>query len=303
MNYTLAQQTRIGGRKSNQDRVGHAATEESLLMVVADGMGGHYRGEIAAELAVASLVSAFWRDAKPKIGNPDLFLFRALGRAHLAILRAAQEQSMPESPRTVLVACVVQDGHLYWSHVGDSRLYIVRQGRILARTKDHSYVQHLVDIGRIREEAIPAHPERNRVLQCLGGTMTPKLEPTATTRLECDDVVLLCSDGFWGPLTQRQMLNALIGRPIRESIAELTELAEKRAGPHSDNITVIGMAWHDEAVAAVDSPHTLPQQDLPTDVRDFTATEPDFMHMSDAEVEQAVDEIREALRKNKQEKA
>lgn len=303
MKFTLAQQTRIGGRNYNQDRVGHAATGEALLMVVADGMGGHYRGEIAAELAVASMAAAFRREALPKLADPETFLFRAIGRAHLAILRNAQEKAMPESPRTVLVACVVQDGHVYWSHIGDSRLYLIRHGRILARTKDHSYVQHLVDIGRIREEAIPVHPERNRVLQCVGGPVTPKLEPAAIARLERDDVVLLCSDGFWGPLTQRQMLNALIGRPVGDAIPELTELAERRAGPHSDNITVIAMGWNEEAVAAAESPHTLPQQDLPTDVRDFTATEPDFMHMSDAEIERAVDEIRDVLRKNRQEKA
>src|SRR2546422_3614267 len=103
---------------------------------------------------------------------------------------------------TLFRSCVVQDGYAHWSNVGDCRFYLLREGRVIARTRDDTLVQLLVDEGRIREEAIASHPERNRLLQTLGGYQAPR-PAGASARLAKDDVLLLCSDGFWGPLTQR----------------------------------------------------------------------------------------------------
>lgn len=298
MKFSLAQDSRIGARPMNQDRLGHWRTGESLLLAVADGMGGHLRGEVAAQIAVDLLGAAFQRDAKPSIADPDAFLGRALNAGHAAILREGQRLGLPETPRTVIVACVVQDGYAFWNHVGDCRLYIVRNGRILHRTRDHTVVQQLVDQGRIREEAVTSHPERNRLLQCLGGYQVPRPEPAARERLEKGDVLLLCSDGFWGPLTQRQMLHALMARPLAEAIPELVALAEARAGPQCDNVTVLAMAWAQDAVAqtaAAPAPAAL--QGVSTEVRDFSATEPDFVHMTDEEIAKAIEELKVALRK------
>src|SRR5437764_4302654 len=174
-------------------------------MAVADGLGGHLHGEVAAELAIALLGAAFEREARPRIPDPGAFLTRAIAAGHAAILREAQKRDLLDTPRTVLVACVVQNGFAYWMHVGDSRLYLIRQGRIVHRTRDHTVVQQLVDEGRIREEAIVTHPERNRLLQCMGGFQLPRPAPTATARLPKHAIVLLCSDGFWHPLPQRQL--------------------------------------------------------------------------------------------------
>jgi serine/threonine protein phosphatase PrpC len=138
---------------------------------------------------------------------------------------------------------VVQDGHAFWTHVGDCRFSLLRKGRILARSRDHTVVQRLVDEGRIREEAMATHPHRNRLLQCLGGYQLPQIEPPASARLAKDDILLLCSDGFWGPLTQRQMMHALLSRPLEEAIPELVALAESCAGLECDNISVVGMTW------------------------------------------------------------
>jgi len=297
MKYTLFQDSRVGARPYNQDRFGRFETREALLLVLADGMGGHEHGEIAAQLAVEYIAAAFLREAKPRLANPDLFLFRAIGRAHATIVQHAAKAGFADGPRTTVVACVVQEGEAYWSHVGDSRLYLVRKGRIVARTKDHTRVQQLVDAGRIREEAVATHPERNRLMQCLGSAQPPKLEPTVSARLARDDVLFLCSDGFWGPLTQRQLLHELLSRPLAQAMPELMTLAERRAGPECDNLTVIAIGWGEDAVAPAMAPHTVPFHDLPTDVQDFSATDPDFLRMSDADIERAIADIKAALKK------
>ena len=298
LKYLIAQDSRLGARKINQDRVGHWSTPAALLMVVADGLGGHLHGEIAAQIAIELLGRAFQQEARPKLAHPDLFLSRTIAAAHVAILREAEARQLSDVPRTVLVACLVQDGLAYWAHIGDCRLYLFRKGRIVARTRDHSVVQLLVDEGRIREEAVATHPDRNRLLQCLGGFQAPRLEG-ACERLVKDDIMLLCSDGLWGPINQRQMLNALLSRPLDEAIATLADLAEIRAGPDCDNTSVVAMTWGEEEVrTAEEGPRTLPYNELPTDVQDFSATDMDFLRMSDEDVEKAIAEIKAALRKN-----
>jgi len=122
-------------------------------------------------------------------------------------------------------------------------LYLIRKGRVAARTRDHTYVQQLVDAGKIREEAAENHPDRNRVMRCLGGPQAPEIDPAQSMALEKDDILLLCSDGLWGPLTQRQILIGLIGRDPALALPELISLAEARAGAQCDNISVVAMQW------------------------------------------------------------
>ncbi len=241
---SVVQASALGTRETNEDRAGHWTTAEATFMAVADGLGGHLHGEVAAQMAVEILGAAFGSEAGPTLQDPADFLARAVLAAHAAIVREAERLRFPENPRTVLAACIVQDGQAFWTHVGDCRLYLVRGGRIVARTRDHTVVQRLVDEGRIREEAAATHPYRNRLLQCLGGYQMPVIEPVASARLAPDDIVLLCSDGFWGPLTQRQLLHALLSRPLAEAIPELVALAEANAGPDCDNITVVATAWN-----------------------------------------------------------
>jgi len=272
----------------NQDRFGHWRTERSPLMVVADGLGGHLHGEIAAQLAVEYFGTAFQRDARPVLPDPAQFLTRAMTGAHAGILREAYRLGIPDAPRTVIVACVVQDGHAYWTHVGDCRLYLVRGGRILQRTRDHTVVQELLDEGSIREEAITAHPDRNRLLQCLGGYEAPQPDPVAKARLARNDVILLCSDGLWGPLTQQQMLLCLLARGLSDAVSDLASLAEHRAAAQCDNVTVLAMSWGEDEIAPVEEPRSVPSYELPTDVQDFTATDLDFLRMSDEDIDKAI---------------
>jgi PPM family protein phosphatase len=264
-----------------------------VLMAVADGLGGHEHGELAAELAMTLLGAAFRHEALPRLADPAAFLQRSLAAGHAAILREAQARGLPDTPRTCLVACVVQDGHAWWTHIGDTRLYHIRGGRILARTRDHTVVQQLIDEGRMREEAVASHPERNRLLQCLGGYRAPKGQPPEQARLAKDDILLLCSDGLWGPLTQRQLLHSLLSRPLQQAVEELAVLAETRAGPTSDNVTMVALAWGEAEIAADAAP-----AEERTEVKDFTATDLDYMKMSDEDIEKAIAELKTALRRN-----
>jgi serine/threonine protein phosphatase PrpC len=296
----IAWQSRAGGRTYNQDRLGHWQTAESTLLVVADGMGGHANGDVAAQLVVEHLGAEFERAARPRIADPDLFLYRRIAGAHALLGRAARARGFDEVPRTTIAACVVQGARAYWLHVGDSRLYHIRADRVIARTKDHTRVQRLLDEGRIGAQDVHVHPERNVLLQCLGGPVPPSVVPATSAALEPGDVLLLCSDGLWGPLTQRQMLHALLTQELQEAMTDLATLAERRAGPQCDNVTALAMRWGEDAIPEAipaAGPRTVPSHDLPTDVQDFTATDLDFLRMSDEDIDTAIAELKAALRK------
>ena len=299
MRFTIFQDSRVGARQYQQDRIGYWQTRDALLMLVADGMGGHLHGDVAAQAAFQHLAQAFQREAKPGLANPQAFLFNAVGGAHRLIHEQARALGLPDTPRTTIVACVVQGGQAWWSHVGDSRLYHIRRGTIRARTRDHTRVQELVDAGRMREEAVYLHPDRNKLLQCLGSLAPPGLEPATCVRLAKDDVILLCTDGFWGPLTRRQLLGHLISKPLGVALPELMSLAEQRAGKLCDNLSVVAMAWGEDEIADTGavSPDTVPYLDLPTEVQDFSATDADFERLSDDDIERRIAEIKSALKK------
>jgi serine/threonine protein phosphatase PrpC len=298
MNFAIALETRPGRRPYNQDRVGHWRTSESLLMVLADGMGGHAHGEVAAELTMRHIAAAFRRDARPRLANPDLFLFRAVGRSHGMLLREAANLALPDTPRTTVVACVVQDGHAWWQHVGDSRFYLLRKGQVHARTRDHTLVQELVDAGRLHADEVRTHPARNQLLQCLGGLQPPHVAPTARARLEREDVLLLCSDGLWGPLTQQQLVEGFAGASPGEALPRLAALAEAEGGPGCDNISAIALAWGEDAVADEAAPRPSTLAEMTTEVQDFGATDPDFLRMTDEDIERAIAEIKAALKRH-----
>ena len=298
MKVIIAQHTRVGKRPYNQDRVGHWSTSEAMLLVVADGMGGHAHGDVAAELVMRHIAAAFRRDARPRLPDPDLFLFRAVGRSHGMLVREAVNLGLADTPRTTVVACVVQDGRAHWSHVGDSRLYLLRKGEVLVRTRDHTLVHKLVDEGRLQADDMSSHPDRNRLLQCLGGAATPRIQPTAHALLDKDDVLLLCSDGLWGPLTERQIVEGFAGAPLAEAVPRLAALAETQGGKGADNITALALAWGEAMAAVSEGPRTVPRAEASTEAQDFGATDPDFLRMTDEDIERAIEQIKQALKRN-----
>jgi serine/threonine protein phosphatase PrpC len=298
MKFSIFQESRKGTRKANQDRAAYAYTRDCLLMAVADGMGGHLHGEVASQIAVQMLTEAFQRDAKPKLADPLGFLQKTLADGHLALREYAAARGLVDSPRTTCVACVVQDSTAYWAHVGDSRLYHVRRGRIQVRTRDHSRVQLLVDRGRIREEAVAAHPERNKIFNCMGANTLPQIEMSSPTPLREADTLILCTDGMWGALTGQLITAALMKNDILKAIPELLDLAELRAGMECDNLSVVAMTWGETqpGAGAEVSTQTLDLHGVSTQLENFSAS--DGGDLSDEEIERAIKEIREAIRKH-----
>jgi len=130
MKFAIYQESRQGPRKSNQDRVVYCYTRDALCMIIADGMGGHLHGEVAAQIATQFIGEAFQRAAQPRLADPFKFLLESITNAHHAIVDYANVRSLLETPRTTVVACVVQEGLAHWAHVGDSRLYLIRNGRV-----------------------------------------------------------------------------------------------------------------------------------------------------------------------------
>jgi serine/threonine protein phosphatase PrpC len=299
MRFSIFQESRKGARKANQDRTSYAYTRDALLMVVADGMGGHLHGEVASQIAVQLLTEAFQREAKPTLPDPADFLQRSILDAHYALGDYAKARDLVESPRTTCIACVVQSAQAWWAHAGDSRLYHLRDGRILAQTRDHSRVQMLVDQGRVREEAVQAHPDRNKIFNCVGATARPQVELSKPAPLREDDSLILCSDGFWGPLLGKQIAASLMKSNIMKAVPELLDLAELRAGADCDNLSVVAMTWagtHARATAGDVSTQTLALDGVSTQLGDFSKA--DQTDLSDEEIERAIQEIRAAIRKH-----
>lgn len=243
MKLRIFHDSRRGSRKINQDRIAHCASGDALLMLVADGLGGHRHGEVAAEVAAQYVTEAFKHKARPALADAPKFLQNALEGAHFAILRHAADAGLAEVPRTTCVACVVQHETACWAHVGDSRLYHLRQGRIIAQTRDHSRVQQLIDAGRVREEAYGAHPDRHLIYRCLGSAAPPQVEVSVAAELAPGDILLLCSDGLWSPLSARIIGGALQAGDIARNLPALLDEAERRAGGACDNLSVVALAW------------------------------------------------------------
>ena len=296
--FDIFQQSLISGRKTNQDRVGYAYANEAVLMVVADGMGGHLNGEIAAEIAVRVLIQRFNREARLGLSNPGQFLRSALEAGHDAIGSYTGKNNLGEYPRTTCVACIVKNKIAYWCHAGDSRLYLIRDGRVYKRTRDHSRVQRMIDAGLITEHQALTHPERNKIYSCLGGDQLPTISISEGTQLNPSDILLLCSDGFWGALTSAEIETRLTEDPFAVALPKLIQKSLDIAGTHGDNLSVVGLQWPGavEKLEYIDSAVTMPADFLtqPIARSDNRAKIDD---MSDAEIERAITEIQTAIQK------
>ena len=240
MKFAVYQASRIGGRKYNQDRVAYAYSDKALLLVLADGMGGHLHGEIAAQIAIQTFMQAFAQAAQPRVLEPEEFLRETVRRAHEAIIQYALEQHLGGSPGTTCVAALVQDGQACWAYAGDSRCYLLRGGRTVAVTHDHSAVQQWVDWGIIKPEAMKTHPDRNKITNCLGGVEDMfYVESTSAVPLQPDDVLLLCSDGLWGPLFDAEIEAAFSIAPLAAALDQLMDRALLLGGDYADNTTAV----------------------------------------------------------------
>ena len=229
----------------NEDRMGYCYTRESGLFVLADGMGGHPEGEVAAQLALDTISMLYQKEAKPTLQNPAEFLLNALLAAHHQIVRHASKKGMLDTPRTTLVAAVVQGTSATWVHCGDSRLYIVRDGELQLRTRDHSFLEQKRP-GLSEFEPV----NRNILFTCLGSPSKPILDIAGPFPLLQGDKLMLCSDGLWGSLSDAEIVQQLSGKSVSEAVPQLVDSALRAGGEHSDNVTVLAMEWETPKVFA-----------------------------------------------------
>lgn len=300
MRFTIYQESRQGGRANNEDRISYCYSRDALLMVVADGMGGHHYGEIASQIAVQTLADSFQREARPTLADPFRFLQKGMTNAHHAILDYAERHRLNDTPRTTCVACIVQDNIAYWAHAGDSRLFLMRASKVVAQTKDHSRIRILLEEGLISEALAATHPDRNKIYSCLGSPTPPEIEFSRKTPLQHGDIVLLCTDGLWGEVPGDEMAATLTGANIVNAVPMLLTQAETRGGPHVDNLSVVAVRWEDnyidDASSSV-STQTMRFDEIATHIEEFGRDPAHRSDLSEDEIEQAIEEIRAAIDK------
>lgn len=241
MQYLTATVSRIGDRKINQDRVKLLIKGDTLFLVLGDGLGGRPGGEFASQTLI-NIASRLFDHSEVPIAEPMAFMQEVLETAHKAILDDGARQVPPINPGTTAVLCIAQQGHAWWVHVGDSRLYLFRNGRLLDRTQDHSVVENMLAGGQLDHDMSDSHPLRNVVTRCVGMSQNPPIITLSKkTGLMAGDILLLCTDGFWGPLNEERMGTRLFENRLKDALEDMAMQAEKINAPQSDNVSAIAV--------------------------------------------------------------
>ncbi len=295
MKFSVFQLSRRGGRAKNEDRMGYCHNQVSGLFVLADGMGGHPEGEVAAQMALQSLSAQYQKQAQPTIERPAVFLPAAAMVAHEQLVRYATDKAMLDVPRTTLVALLLQDGLATWLHCGDSRLYVVRQGALLLRTRDHSFVEHQTP-SSARLDPVG----RNILFSCLGSPTEPVFDLSEPLVLHGGDRLLLCSDGLWGNVADADIVRELSAPGLLgDAVARLVDMALRHGGRRCDNVTAVGVEW-----TLVEEPGTGPASSHSGSDHGFASTiasnAPEALvdSFDEEAIERSIAEINEAIRRS-----
>ncbi len=303
MRFSVYQVSRKGGREKNEDRMGYCYTREAGLFALADGMGGHPEGEMASQLALQTMAALFQRDARPGLADPIRFLTDAIMAGHHQLLKYASEKGLIDTPRTTIVACILQGNTAYWAHCGDSRLYLVRGDKLIARTRDHSYSELQDSLSTV--VPLVERYNRNVLFTCLGSPGKPVIDTAGPLLLQERDRLMICSDGLWGTISDEVITHHLASRAISDAVPELVEEALRSGGPKCDNVTVLAVEWEsatneDQPAVSTDSlgdevfASTI--QASVGDAGDNTDTD----DLDEAEIERSIREINEAIRRSAQ---
>ena len=307
MRFSVYQISRKGGREKNEDRMGYCYTRDSGLFALADGMGGHPEGEVASQLALQTMAALYQRDARPTLTDPLRFLQDAVMAGHHQLLRYASEKGLIDTPRTTIVACIMQGNAAYWAHCGDSRLYFVRGDKLIARTRDHSYSE----LQQTLNAVVPLNDRYNRnvLFTCLGSPGKPVVDTAGPLLLQEGDRILLCSDGLWGTVSDEVITQHLTTRSISDSVPELVEEALRSGGAKCDNVSVIAMEWEsassDEPVLGTStSTDSLGDQVFASTIQASVGSgmgpgdNVDADDLDEAEIERSIREINEAIKRS-----
>jgi len=247
----VAGETNVGMKRThNEDNF--SILEESGLYIVADGMGGHASGEVAAKMAVDSLKEFFAATANDpertwpykmdrSKGYEENRLITGIKLANLRIYESAQRDPRQRGMGTTIVTMFAVEDGVYIAHVGDSRIYRVRDGKIEQLTEDHSLLNDYIKMKRLTPEEIANFPHKNVIVRALGMKDTVKVDSRFEQPLE-NDIIILCSDGLSGPVSDAEMLEiATTTSDLKAAAAKLIERANANGGP--DNITCVLVRW------------------------------------------------------------
>lgn len=223
-----------GGRHEQQDRWGvfTSPDQSGLLTIVADGMGGHLEGALGAQIALDVARSFVETRYAQLFANPAVALNQLCQHIHDTINHRS------ETARSTIVMLWLRGSQGHWLNIGDSRLYQFRQAQRLMRTRDHSAVQLLMDLGEIEESQMATHPAQNRLYRSLGGEEPPKPD-TGIVQIQADDLFVLCSDGVWEHITEAEFWTATLTQDLPMATRTLAEQAVHRGGPTADNATLV----------------------------------------------------------------
>ena len=245
MEIEYAKVSALGNRQDNQDRAEVVVAEDAALMLVFDGMGGHSDGALAAEVGLKVVQEEFMAISMP-IFDPKGFLYMAMAKAHDEVVGLGADVAVEYRPRATCAICLIQESGSFWGHIGDSRIYHMRDGKVISRSRDHSHVEVLIHEGAITEEEALSHPMRNFVECCIGGDApVPDMSITQMKPLIEGDVLLACSDGLWTGISDSEM-SRMATRPensIGDNLKELTTVALTTNAPYSDNTTGTALRW------------------------------------------------------------
>jgi serine/threonine protein phosphatase PrpC len=304
MRFTVYQISRKGGREKNEDRMGYCYTRDAGLFSLADGMGGHPEGEVASQLALQTLSALFQRDSRPTLADPLRFLNEAIIASHHQLLRYATQKSLLDSPRTTIVACLVQGNAVYWAHCGDSRLYMVRGGKLVARTRDHSYTELQDSLNQIVPMGERFNP--NVLFTCLGSPGKPVVDTAGPLLLQSGDRILLCSDGLWGNISDVAITDQMTRRPLADAVPELVEMALRSGGAKCDNVTALALEWEQaessDSVGGI-STSAIGEEVFASTIQASVLGQDVVDELDEAEIERSIREINDAIRRSSQKKA
>ena len=238
--------TNNGGREVNEDYAAVLTREDgSFCAVLADGLGGHGRGEVASELVVRNSLS-LWETFS---GKTEDFLNLCFQDSQEKLLQKQLAEHAQDSMKTTMTALVCDGKQVQWGHIGDSRLYMFQDNKIATRTLDHSVPQMLVATGEIKEKDIRGHEDRNRLLKVMGTPWDkPKYELADPVPCRKEMAFLLSSDGFWELVEDRDMVSCLKKAATPKEWLEAMEqiVLKNGVGKKMDNYTAIGVLLGDE---------------------------------------------------------
>ena len=228
----------IGDRSEQQDRLTIIPSKKEpgvILAVVADGMGGHTGGAMAAQQVISTAQQIF-ENFSTKDDDPRRLLTSVVNESHLIITLSSYTSE--QEPHSTIVAMLLQKERADWAHVGDSRLYHFRGQPLVQRTTDHSYVEQLFREGKITADQLETHPNKNILVHCLGSTNAPLIDFGGTDKLEPDDTFLMCSDGLWAYFSDIELGAILAACPPRTASEQLITLARDRGAGRGDNCSL-----------------------------------------------------------------